>query len=152
MSESNIERISNDQPCEITLDAYPDVRYQGSVAKIVPTADRAKATVMVKVAFRSYDSRVLPEMSAKVLFLNTESAPARATVKPILTVSSSAVTSRNGTKVVFMVRDSRAVEVPVTVGREMSSLTEVLSGLSAGDRVVNKVPDELHDGSPVNVK
>lgn len=152
VSESNIERISNAQPCEITLDAYPDVRYQGSVAKIVPTADRAKATVMVKVAFRSYDSRVLPEMSAKVLFLNTETASTRATVKPILTVSSSAVTSRNGQKVVFMVRDDHAVEAPVTVGREMSGLTEILSGLSAGDRVVNKVTDELHDGSPVKVK
>ena len=152
VSESNIERISNDQPCEITLDAYPDVRYQGSVAKIVPTADRAKATVMVKVAFRSYDSRVLPEMSAKVLFLNSETATTRPTVKPIITVSSSAVTSRNGQKVAFMVRDGRAVEVPLSVGREMSSLTEVLSGLSAGDRVINKVTDELHDGSPVKVK
>src|SRR5438093_1671643 len=66
------------QPCEIVLDAYPDVRYPGSVAMIVPTADRAKATVMVKVAFRSYDARVLPEMSAKVHFLPR---PSRAAVE-----------------------------------------------------------------------
>jgi len=65
VSESNIEHIKPDQPCEITLDAYPEFRYQGYVAKIVPTADRSKATVMVKVAFRNYDSRVLPEMALK---------------------------------------------------------------------------------------
>ncbi len=69
VAESNLEAISPGQPCEIVLDAYPDVRYPGVVAKIVPTADRAKATVQVKVAFRSYDARVLPEMSAKVHFL-----------------------------------------------------------------------------------
>src|SRR5437773_10230678 len=69
VAEANLEAISPGQPCEIVLDAYPDERYPGVVAKIVPTADRAKATVQVKVAFRSYDARVLPEMSAKVHFL-----------------------------------------------------------------------------------
>src|SRR3989339_2012448 len=68
VSEANIERINAGQPCEITLDAYPGSRYRGFVNKIVPTADRAKATVLVKVGFESYDGRVLPEMSAKVLF------------------------------------------------------------------------------------
>jgi len=66
VSESNITRVSVGQPCEITLDAYPDVRYRGTVHKIVPTADRAKATVMTKVAFTRLDERVLPDMSAKV--------------------------------------------------------------------------------------
>jgi HlyD family secretion protein len=65
VSESNIQKITAGQDCEITLDAYPSVRYAGFVAKIVPTADRSKATVMVKVGFKDYDSRVLPEMSAK---------------------------------------------------------------------------------------
>ena len=69
VSESNIERIKLKQDCEITLDAYPGKRYAGFVDKVVPTADRSKATVLVKVAFKNYDSRVLPEMSAKVLFL-----------------------------------------------------------------------------------
>src|SRR2546430_2258321 len=69
VAESNLEAVSPGQPCEIVLDAYPDARYPGSVAMIVPTADRAKATVQVKVAFRPYDARVLPEMSAKVHFL-----------------------------------------------------------------------------------
>src|SRR5213596_1724985 len=69
VAEANLEAIGPGQLCEIVLDAYPDVRYPGYVAKVVPTADRAKATVQVKVAFRSYDARVLPEMSAKVHFL-----------------------------------------------------------------------------------
>jgi RND family efflux transporter MFP subunit len=67
VAESNLEAVGPGQPCEIVLDAYPDVRYPGLIAKIVPTADRAKATVQVKIAFHSYDARILPEMSAKVL-------------------------------------------------------------------------------------
>ncbi|HWH79049.1 MAG TPA: efflux RND transporter periplasmic adaptor subunit, partial [Candidatus Binatus sp.] len=69
VSEANITRVSVEQNCEIALDAYPQQRYPGYVSKIVPTADRAKATVLVKIRFRDYDSRVLPEMSAKVTFL-----------------------------------------------------------------------------------
>src|SRR2546429_227807 len=82
VAESNLEAISLDQPCEIVLDAYPDVRYPAIVARVVPTADRAKATVQVKVAFRSYDARVLPEMSAKVHFLPRPSRVAVDTQPP----------------------------------------------------------------------
>jgi len=77
VSESNIEKISVDQDCEIRLDAYPDLAYPGYVAKIVPTADRSKATVTVKVGFKSYDQRVLPEMSAKVVFLKCKNLKKR---------------------------------------------------------------------------
>jgi len=69
VSEANITRVSSDQSCEITLDAYPQQRYPGFVTKIVPTADRAKATVMVKIKFKKYDQRVLPDMGAKITFL-----------------------------------------------------------------------------------
>lgn len=69
VSESNINKVTPKQPCEIVLDAYPDVRFAGHVKKIVPTADRTRATVMTKVAFDNIDSRVLPEMSARVNFL-----------------------------------------------------------------------------------
>src|SRR5947208_8651818 len=107
VAESNLEAVSPGQPCEIVLDAYPDARYPGSVAMIVPTADRAKATVQVKVAFRSYDARVLPEMSAKVHFLPR---PSRAAVdtQPVLVVPSTAVAERNGRRVVFVVPRGRA--------------------------------------------
>lgn len=152
VSESNIERIQADQACEITLDAYPDVRYSGFVSKIVPTADRAKATVMVKVGFRSYDTRVLPEMSAKVLFLTERPASETSSAKPILTVNVAAVATRNTATVVYTVSENQAVEVPIQIGRTMGSLVEVISGIAAGARVVAKVPEELRDGSAVKVK
>jgi RND family efflux transporter MFP subunit len=152
VSESNIERIAANQPCEITLDAYPEARYQGYVAKIVPTADRAKATVMVKVGFRSYDSRVLPEMSAKVLFLTKTSDTPRETVRSILTVPLNAVATREGRRVVFVIRDDRAVEIPVTVGKEFGSQTEITQGLSAGDRVIAAATEHITNGTPVKVQ
>jgi RND family efflux transporter MFP subunit len=152
VSESNIERVTPDQPCEITLDAYPDKRYPGYVAKIVPTADRAKATVLVKVAFKSYDSRVLPEMSAKVLFLSKPTDAASANAKPILTVPSSSVVDRNGRKVVYLVQDDKASETPVMVGRTMGSLLEITAGLSAGDKVIEKLNAEITNGVKVKVR
>ena len=90
VSEASIEQVVAGQPCEIVLDAYPDVRYPGVVAKIVPTADRAKATIQVKVAFRRYDGRVLPEMSAKVHFLPRSEPVAHADTLPLITVPATA--------------------------------------------------------------
>lgn len=152
VSESNIERIILNQPCEITLDAYPDIRYQGYVSKIVPTADRAKATVQVKVGFKSYDGKVLPEMSAKVLFLTKASDAAVTNVKPILTVASAAVVARNGKKVAFLVKENNAVEVSVTTGNEMGALVEIKEGLSAGDKIINKVDARITNGTKVRVQ
>jgi RND family efflux transporter MFP subunit len=152
VSESNIERIVMNQPCEITLDAYPEVRYQGYVAKVVPTADRAKATVMVKVGFKSYDSKVLPEMSAKVLFLTKAVEAAQSTVRPILTIPLGSVATRNGKKVVYAVRDNRAVEIPVIIGRDVGALVEVTQGLSAGDKVIAGVGGQITDGTRVRIK
>jgi HlyD family secretion protein len=152
VSESNIERIVPDQPCEITLDAYPAVRYEGFVAKVVPTADRAKATVMVKVGFGTYDSKVLPEMSAKVLFLTAASRSEASTVKPILTVPLTAVATRNGKRVVYSVRENQAVETPITVGREFGALVEVVQGLSSGDRIISSVTEQITNGSRVRIR
>jgi RND family efflux transporter MFP subunit len=152
VSESNIERVSSNQPCEISLDAYPDRRYPGSVAKIVPTADRAKATVLVKVAFESYDSRVLPEMSAKVLFLSKPTDAASMNATPILTVSSSAVVAWNGQQVAYAVKDDKALRIPVTTGKNFGSLVEITSGLSAGQKIIEKVDENISDGIKVRVK
>src|SRR2546421_10042442 len=131
VAESNLEAIGPDQPCEIVLDAYPDVRYPGVVAKIVPTADRAKATVQVKVAFRGYDARVLPEMSAKVHFLPR---PGRVAVdtQPVLVVPATAVAERNGRSIVFVVEAGRAVDVPVVVGPQLGSSLALREGLHPG--------------------
>jgi RND family efflux transporter MFP subunit len=149
VSESNIERIKKDQACEISLDAYSDKRYEGFVSKIVPTADRAKATVMVKVGFRTYDNRVLPEMSAKVLFLTKASDPATMNAKPILTIPSAAVATRNGKNIVFMVRENQAYETTVVLGKNLGALVEITEGLSAGQKVISKVEPAFKDGMKI---
>jgi RND family efflux transporter MFP subunit len=151
VAESNLEAISPGQPCEIVLDAYPDVRYPGYVAKIVPTADRAKATVQVKVAFRSYDARVLPEMSAKVHFLPRPSRVAVDTM-PVLVVPATAVVERNGRSVVYVVEGGRAVEVPVVAGRHVGSSVAIREGLRPGVQVVDSVSASLRGGAKVTVQ
>jgi RND family efflux transporter MFP subunit len=151
VSEANITRVVREQPCEITLDAYPQQRYPGYVANIVPTADRAKATVLVKIKFKEYDQRVLPEMSAKITFL----APGTAVDSdsaPVLTVPAAAVANRAGRQVVFQVRDERAAEVAVSVGRKLGGAVEIKSGLREGDKVIAKVDDRIEDGVKVSQK
>jgi len=151
VSEANITRVQPDQLCEIRLDAYPDRPYLGYVSKIVPTADRAKATVMVKIRFKDYDKRVLPEMSAKVSFLPQGTADP-ANMRPVLTVPASAVTMREGRPVVYQVSEERAVEIPVGTGRQLGDWLEIKSGLKEGERVIAKVDDRIHAGSKVMVK
>lgn len=152
VSESNIERIAPDQPCEITLDAYSDKRYQAFVSKIVPTADRAKATVLVKVAFLSYDGRVLPEMSAKVLFLTKATEKSDITEKPVLTVPASTLVDRGGRTVAFRVSDRVAVEVAVQAGRSFGIYREITGGLNSGEKVIDLPDETIRDGVTVKVK
>jgi len=151
VSESNIERIKPYQPCEITLDAYPEIQYQGYVAKIVPTADRAKATVMVKVAFKSYDNRVLPEMGAKVLYLTKATDAAASNEKPRLTLPASAITERDGKKIAFRVLYNKASSVIISVGRTMGTRVEVTAGLTSGEKVIDKVDATINDGVKIKV-
>ena len=100
VSESSLGKIKVGQPCEITLDALPDSRFRGRISRIVPTVDRAKATVMTKVQFDAIDPRVLPEMSAKVAFLSQEVTPEQQ--KPFIGVNAGAVAIRDGKPVVFV--------------------------------------------------
>ena len=153
VSESNIEKIKINQNCEIRLDAYPDQAYQGYVSKIVPTADRSKATVMVKVGFKNADQRVLPEMSAKVIFLNESNEKlSMDDSKQFLVVPQSAVAKRNDRKIVFVVRDDRAFPIDVTTGRELGSFVEIKSGLLNGDRVIETADDKITEGQKVSIK
>jgi len=149
VSESNIAKVYPDQPCEITLDAIPDHSYHGLVHKIVPTADRAKATVMTKIQFQDRDDRVLPEMSAKVIFLNKETASSTEDSAPKITIPLSAVTSRDGKKVAFLLNGDKVSEVPVVTGEAMGSLVEIKQGVSVGDRVVLHPTDKLSSGSKI---
>ena len=146
VSEANITRVKTQQNCEIALDAYPQQRYPGFVAKIVPTADRSKATVLVKIRFKSYDQRVLPEMSAKITFLAPDAVVTETSNRAVLTVPAVAVANRNGRAVVFQVKDDLAVEVPVVVGQSLGSLVEIKQGLKEGEKVVAKVDDRIKPG------
>lgn len=150
VSEANITRVAAEQNCEITLDAYPQHRYPGYVSNIVPTADRAKATVMVKIKFKEYDQRVLPEMGAKVTFLAPGTRADAMTVKPLLTVPAAAVAARDGRAVVFQVKENRAVEMPVTTGRRIGNAIEITGGLKEGDRVINKADDRIKNGTKIS--
>ena len=147
VSESNLEKIRVGQPCEIQLDAFPEARFAGALHMIVPTADRSKATVLVKVRFLRADSRILPEMSAKVAFLQREVREDEK--KPRTAVNPAALLSRNGKKVVFLVKGDRVVETPVTAGSRIGDMVEILSGVSAGDKVALKPLEKLKDGARI---
>jgi RND family efflux transporter MFP subunit len=152
VAEANITKVKNEQACEIRLDAYPEQAYQGYVSKVVPTADRAKATVMVKIRFRSYDRRVLPEMSAKVTFLAHDMTTQKGANEPLLTLPAAAVAARDGRQVVYQLEKNHAVEVPVVTGRTLGSLVEIKQGLKEGDKVISKIDNQIRAGVKVAEK
>jgi RND family efflux transporter MFP subunit len=151
VSESNIQRIKPAQPCEIVLDAYQDTRYPGVVGKIVPTADRAKATVLTKIKFVERDDRVLPEMSAKVTFLSKASAENIMSSARKIAVSPAAIVNRENQKVAFVVRDGSVTETPVEIAGTLGTLLEVRSGLAEGNQVVLNPPENMAAGMRVKV-
>jgi len=148
VAESSLGRIKVGQPCEIQLDAVPDTRFPGVVNRIVPTVDRAKATVLVKIRFTERDDRVLPDMSAKVAFL--ERAVDAADRKPVTAVPKQAIVERDGAKVVFVLKDGRAVRTKVETGRVIGDLVQV-SGVAAGEKVILKPLDRISDGARAKV-
>ncbi len=149
VSESNIHLAKIGQPCEIQLDALPDSRFRGEVHMIVPTADRTKATVMVKVRIIDKDSRILPEMSVKVAFLSREVKSHEQ--KPRTAIYQTALVTRDGKNIVFLIKENRAVETPITVGTKLGDMIEVLNGVKAGDRVVLKPLEKIKNGSRIKV-
>lgn len=149
VSESNIEKIKQELDCEIVLDANPRKSYKGYVFKIVPTADRSKATVLVKVAFISYDSSVLPEMSAKVSFLAEKSKEEEQI--PVLTAPLSAVEDLDGKKIIYVVVDDKAVQKEITTGRLFGSYVEIISGLEEGEKIIDNLNEKIKDGIQVKV-
>ena len=150
VSESNLSKVKPSQPCEIQLDALPEARFRGVVLRLVPTVDRSKATVLAKVQFVDKDARILPEMSAKVAFLSRE-MPATERI-PRVVVQPFAVVERNGKRVVFVVKDGKAVETPLTTGAKIGELVEVKSGIKTGERIVARPPEKLRDGAAVTVQ
>ena len=149
VSESSLAKVHVGQPAEIVLDALPEVRFRGHISRMVPTVDRAKATVMTKVSFDEIDPRVLPEMSAKVSFLSQEVSAAQQ--KPLLAVSPDAIVQRDGRTVVFVIREGRASAVPVSPGAKVGDTTAITGDVKSGDKVISKPAPSLANGALVKI-
>ena len=155
VNEAYIGRIRGGRPARITLDAYPDTTFRGSVRQVVPTADRQRATVQVKVSILDNDPRILPEMGAKVDFLEPAASPATGGAAPTRTtirVPSTAVRTDGGTSIVWIVRDGRLVRRPVTTGPVSGGFLEIRSGLDGGEQLLVGGVDTPADGMRVKVQ
>ena len=147
VSEASVAKVKLEQPCEIQLEALPGERFPGVVTRTVPTVDRAKATVNVKVRFTNIDPRVLPEMSAKVSFLAKELSDAERAPRTV--VPKAALLERDGRQIVYVVRDGKAAVTAVTTGAPLGEALEVKQGLKPGDKVVLRPGEKLRDGASV---
>jgi HlyD family secretion protein len=154
VAEANVAKIASGQPAEVTVEAIPDKRYKAVLRQVIPTADRTKATVMVKVTILDKDKDMKPEMSAKVTFLEPErkEASPSAAQAPVVLVPREAVVSRGGKPTVFLVREGRAVARPVVLGAERQGQVVVKDGLAGGEVLVARPSDELTDGATVKVR
>ena len=153
VNESNVAQLSSNQPATIAVQAIPDHQYQGRLRQIIPTADRTKATVTVKVGILDKDKHLKPEMSCNVTFLEPkkESQP-NTPPQRIVTVSKDAITTRDGKSVVFEVDDRKVHMIPVTTGNDLRGQVIVRSGLAGSETLVTNPPQKLKDGDSVKVK
>jgi RND family efflux transporter MFP subunit len=151
VNEANLSRLSKEQPAEITLDAVPDKTYHGYLRQIVPSADRQKGTVRVKVAFKDADDKILPDLSARVAFTSeaTEGKNARARVL----VPKTAIATVEGKTGVFRVVEGRAQFQPVQTGGDVQGQVEITSGLQGGERLITMSGDRIiRNGERVRVE
>jgi len=154
VNESYIARVKDGQHVTAILDAYPDWEIPSHVRTIIPTADRQKATVKVRISFDKLDPRILPDMGIKVTFLGEEhkGAPGAKAAVAMPLIPQTAVRDDGGKKVVFLVKDDRLERRAITLGGTRGSDTEVAAGLAVGDIVVVNGPPDLHDGQSVAIK
>jgi len=155
VNEAYIARISNAQQARITLDAYPDTAFRGLVRQVVPTADRQRATVQVKVSIVDRDPRILTEMGAKVEFLQapraTPAGAAQPVERPRMLVPADAVRSEDGRSIVWIVRDGRLQKRDVDAGPVSGNLREIRSGLSGGEQLLVAGGETPREGQRVKV-
>ena len=156
VNETYINRVTRGQKVEAILDAYPDWRIPSHVITTIPTADRQKATVRVRIGFDQLgDPRILPDMGVKVSFLKEEPAAgsaASAPAAPSVQVPKAAVRTDNGRSIVFVIKEDRIERRAISVGLETGDQVEVLSGLAVGERVVTDGPATLKDGDKVKIQ
>jgi HlyD family secretion protein len=136
-------------PCEIVLDAFPDKRYRGTVREISPRLDRAKATATVKVKFDDADDGVLPEMAARVSFLEKALDQAQLQEPSKRVIPGPAVVDRGGVKQVFVLEGEKVRMIPVRLGDAVGSGFELKDGPPAGTKVIRDPPPQLADGQEV---
>ena len=149
VSETNIVGIRVGQACDIQLDALPAIRFRGEVYTIVPTVDRTKATVLVKVRFLDKDPRMLPDMSAKVSFLSRNLKTEE--LKPRLAVNGSALVGKTDQTHVFVLQGNHVQETSVQTGVKLGDMIEIISGLKSGDRVVINPPKGMKNGTKIKI-
>jgi RND family efflux transporter MFP subunit len=153
VNEAFINRVRQNQKTEAVLDAYPDWVIPSHVVSVVPTADRQKATVRVRIGFDQLDSRILPQMGVKVTFLEERDATQQAAnSRPSVRIPTTAVSDDSGTKYVWRVASDKAERVAVSTGSERDGQVEVIAGINPGDIVIARPVDGLKEGSKVKPK
>jgi RND family efflux transporter MFP subunit len=154
VNESYIARVKDHQRVKAILDAYPNWEIPSHVRTVIPTADRQKATVKVRISFDKLDPRILPDMGIKVTFLSDEPVKKKNTAAPAIAaiLPSGALRDEDGKKIVFLLKGDHVERRAVSVGNTQGPETEIVSGLAAGDSVVLKGPADLHDGQIVEIK
>ena len=150
VNEAYIQRVKDAQPCEATLDAYPDWTIPAHVIAIVPTADRQKATVKVRIGFDALEPRILPDMGVKVRFLD-ESAPA-AGPRPAAVVTAAAIDGAGANARVWVVNGGVLESRAVVLGPRQGEQAGIVSGLKVGERVVSRLVPGLKAGARVTTK
>ena len=153
VNESNVGQLQPNQPADVQVQAVPGHTYKGSLRQVIPTADRTKATVTVKVSILDKDKYLRPEMSCNVTFLEPKHTEAAgATPQRILTVPKDAVIQRDGKPTVFEIEDNKARAVTVVIGADLHGQLIVKQGLSGGETLVSNPPQKLKDGDVVKLK
>jgi RND family efflux transporter MFP subunit len=154
VNESYIARVKDKQKVTAILDAYPNWEIPSHVRTVIPTADRQKATVKVRISFDKLDPRILPDMGIKVTFLSDEPVKKSDAAAPVVAalLPNDALHDENGKKIVFMVKNGKLERRAVAIGGSKGDQTEIMSGLVAGDIVVLRGPANLQDGQAVQIK
>jgi RND family efflux transporter MFP subunit len=151
INESYINRLKIGQPASIQVDAVPDRTYQGKLRQIIPTADRQKAVVQVKVTIDDPDERLVPDMSSTVTFLENGVDRSALKAEPRIYVAREAVRNQDGASTVFLIEGDHVKATAVQLGPESEGRFEVVSGLKGGEALVRNVPADLKDGQRVRV-
>jgi len=152
VNEAYIARVTPGQPVTAILDAYPDWQIPSRVRTVIPTADREKATVKVRISFLKLDPRMLPDMGIKVAFLGDAPPDTGKSASAAVVIPADAVHDDNGEKIVFLLKEDHVERQAITLGQTRGSDVEVVAGLAAGDSVVVKSSASLADGETVAIQ